>query len=198
MNNFLLISKNINVIPLQTEIIRQPQLWKADTYLRDYPQGPFSEIETIFLRFPPGSVTAEERAKRDPHESVWMDGSLHLPAARPLIFALMAQVQGERLGRVMLNKIPAGHRIYPHADLPEHANYWDRFHYVVASAPGVMFWCGNEEASMETGDVWWFQNALEHEVINDSSQDRIHLIVDIRTQHLYFNGLRPTAPDERV
>lgn len=198
MNNFYLITKNINVTPLSLELIRQPQLWKEDTYLRDFPQGPFSDIETIFLRFPPGSVTEAERAKRDPHESEWMDGALHLPSARPLIFGLMTQVQGERLGRVLLNKIPPMGRIYPHADLPEHSNYWDRFHYVVTSAPGVVFRCGGEKASMETGDVWWFQNALEHEVVNDSTQDRIHLIVDIRTQHLHFKGLRPTVPDEIV
>lgn len=127
-----------------------------------------------------------------------MDGSLHLPSARTLVFALMAQVQGERLGRVMINRIVPGGRIFPHADTPVHANYWDRFHYVVASSPGVIFRCGDEKVNMSTGDVWWFQNAIEHEVINNSAQERIHLIIDIRTQHLNFKGLKPTTPDERV
>jgi hypothetical protein len=45
---------------------------------------------------------------------------------------------------------------------------------------------------MQTGQVWWFQNALEHEVINNSAEARLHLIIDIRTQRLAFTGLTPT------
>jgi len=196
MRNFQLLGRNVNVIPLAVQIQRQPHLWREDTYLRDYPQGPFQDVETIFLRFPPASVTELQRSQRDPHECIWMDGMLHLPAVRPLIFALMSQVEGERLGRVMINRIRPGGRIYPHADTPEHAQYWDRFHYVVASSPGVVFRCGEEDVQMQTGDVWWFQNALEHEVINNSGQDRMHLIIDIRTQHLAFKGLTPTQVPE--
>jgi len=196
MRNFLRIGANVNVVPLAVEILRQGHLWREDTYLRDYPQGPFADVETIFLRFPPASVTELERSQRDPHECVWMDGALHLPAARPLIFALMNQVQGERLGRVMINKIRPGGRIYPHADTPEHAFYWDRFHYVIASAPGVIFRCGDEQVSMATGEVWWFQNALEHAVVNNSAADRMHLIIDIRTSHVAFKGLLPTTVEE--
>lgn len=196
MRNFLLVGRGVNVVPLAVQVLRQPNLWREDTYLRDYPQGPFKDVETIFLRFPPASVSELERSTKDPHECVWMDGMLHLPAARPLIFGLMSQVEGERLGRVMINKIQPGGRIYAHADTPEHAQYWDRFHYVVASASGVLFRCGEEQVQMSTGEVWWFQNALEHEVVNNSPQERIHLIIDIRTQHLHFKGLTPTTAPE--
>lgn len=196
MRNFQLMGRGVNVIPLAVEILRQGHLWREDTYLRDYPQGPFRDVETIFLRFPPASVTELERSQKDQHECVWMDGALHLPAARPLIFALMSQVQGERLGRVMLNKIRPGGRIFPHADTPVHAEYWDRFHYVVASAPGVLFRCADEQVQMQAGDLWWFQNALEHEVVNNSAADRIHLIIDIRTSHFSFKAATASTPPE--
>lgn len=202
MKHFLCLGRGVNVLPLACEILRQEHLWREDTYLRDYPQGPFQDVETIFLRFPTASVSELERSRKDPHECVWMDGALHLPAARPLIFGLMQQIQGERLGRVMINKIRPGGRIYPHADRPEHAQYWDRFHYVVMSSPGVLFRCADETAPMQAGDLWWFQNALEHEVVNNSAQDRIHLIIDIRTHHASFKGLTPTTvesvPDPAV
>lgn len=194
MKNFLRLAQNINMTPLMVQIQRQPELWREDSYLRSYPQGPFSDVETIFLRFPPASVSELEQSQKDQHECVWMDGLLHLPAARGLIFSLMGTVEGERLGRVMLNKIKAGGRIFPHADTPVHAQYWDRFHYVVASSPGVNFRCGEEQVSMQTGDVWWFQNEIEHEVVNNSAGDRIHLIIDIRTQHVTFKGELPTKP----
>src|SRR5258707_751808 len=121
MNNFLCLGRGVNMFPLAVEIIRQPHLWKEDTYLRDYPQGPLKDKEPTFLRSPPAFVAELGRSERDQHGGVWMDGPLLLPAARTLVFALMSQVQGERLGRVLLNKIPPGGRIYPHADLPEHA-----------------------------------------------------------------------------
>ena len=34
--------------------------------------------------------------------------------------------------------------------------------------------------NMLTGEIWWFNNQAEHEIINNSADDRIHLIVDIR------------------
>jgi len=191
MKNFQLMA-SINIMPLMIQVARQADLWKADTYLRDYPQGPFGDTETIFLRFPPASVTELERGTKDQHECVWMDGALHLPAARQMIFNLMATVEGERLGRVMINKLRPGGRIYPHADTPAHAEYWDRFHIVLQSLPGNNFRCGDETIGMRTGEVWWFQNAIEHEVVNNSADDRIHMVVDIRTQHLAFSGLTPT------
>jgi quercetin dioxygenase-like cupin family protein len=194
LKNLFRLAAGINLTTLRMQIARQDHLWREDTYLRDYPQGPFEDVETIFVRFPPASVTEIERAGKDGHECVWMDGALHLPAVRPLIFSLLGSVEGERLGRVMLNKIRPGGRIFPHADTPVHAEYWDRFHYVVQSSPGVTFRVGEESTQMQTGEVWWFQNLIEHEVINNSADDRIHLVIDIRCQHLAFRGELPQSP----
>ncbi len=191
MRNFLPIG-TADVTPLMAEIVRQPELWKADTYLRDYPQGPFGDTETIFLRFPPASVTELEQGQKDQHECVWMDGAIHLPSARQLIFQLMNRINGERLGRCMINKLRPGGRIYPHADTPVHAEYWDRHHIVLQSAPGATFRCADETVHMPVGTVWWFQNALEHEVVNNSEVDRIHLVVDIRTYRINAKALLPT------
>jgi hypothetical protein len=188
MENFLKIGDGLDPLPLLLAIRRQKELWREDTYLRDYPQGPFADIESIILRFPPRSVHETEEALKaheagfDQHENVDQPVYAKLPEARPLVMNLMAYVQGERLGRVMINKIAPGGKIFPHADTPVHANYWDRFHIPLESYPGVDFRCGQEHVYMPVGSVWWFQNANEHEVINNSAGDRIHMIVDIRTR----------------
>lgn len=189
MKNFLKIGDGLNVMPLLLAIHRQPHLWKEDTYLRDYPQGPFEAIESIMLRFPKKSVHETEEALKkhvegpgyDQHENIDYPAYKLLPEARPLVMNLMQFVAGERLGRVMINKIAPGGVIYPHADTPAHAEYYDRFHIVIQSSPGVVFRCGEERVYMATGECWWFQNAIEHEVINNSAEDRIHMIIDIRT-----------------
>lgn len=173
-------------------IKRRPELWKEDTYLRDYPQGPFGEIESIMLRFPVKRVMETEEELRkvdsvyDQHENIDYPAYKLLHEARPLVMGLMAQVQGERLGRVMINKIMPGGQIFPHADTPAHCEYYTRFHIVLYGQPGAILMCGDddnghEQIEMRTGDVFWFNNALMHSVINNSAEERISMVVDIRT-----------------
>ena len=186
MSNFLRLGAGQVVAPLMLAIERRPELWREDTYLRDYPQGPFGEVESIMLRFPLKAVketqaeVEQHLLTHDPHESIDQPAYKVLTEARTLVMALFTAVQGERLGRVMINKIKPGGVIYPHADTPMHADYYSRFHIVLQSTPGVKFRCGDEWASWETGAVFWFNNKLEHEVINNSEVDRIHMIVDAR------------------
>lgn len=187
MKNFMRISAGLDINPLLLAIKRRPDLWKEDTYLRDYPQGPFAQIESIMLRFPIKSVCETEEelknhlSKYDQHESVDYPPYKLLPEARSIVMNVFHYVGGERLGRVMINKIAPGGVIYPHADTPAHADYYSRFHVVLQSQPGVMFRAGSEKVFMAPGEVWWFDNKQEHEVINNSADDRIHMILDART-----------------
>lgn len=188
MRHFLRIGHGLDVIPLMAAIARQPDLWREDTYLRDYPQGPFGDVDSIILRFPKKIIvaTAEEAeqhlAMHDQHESLPTPSYAKLPEARPLIMNLMQYVGGVRLGRCIINRIRPGGRITPHCDTPDHAEYYERHHIVLQSEPGVVFRCEDEQVYMATGEVWWFNNALDHEVINNSGTDRIHLIVDVRCE----------------
>lgn len=187
MNHFQKIADGIDTTPLLLAIKRRPELWKEDTYLRDYPQGPFGEIESIMLRFPTKRVAETEEELRnanslyDQHENVDYPAYKVLTEARPLVMGVMGYAGGERLGRVMINKIAPGGKIFPHADTPSHAEYYSRFHMVIQSQPGVDFRCGDEHVFMPPGTAWWFNNKLEHEVINNSADDRIHMIIDVRT-----------------
>lgn len=190
MRNFLKVGDNVNVGALLLALHRYDKsdnIWKADTYLRDYPQGPFGDTESVILRFPPRTVAQSEEDMKnyekhvDQHENVDQPAFKLLTEARPLVFNLMSAMQGERLGRVMINKLQPGGKVFPHADMPVHAEYWDRFHIVLQSLPGNIFRCGDETVSMKTGEVWWFNNKIEHEVTNNSADDRINMVIDIRT-----------------
>lgn len=190
MRNFQRIASGVNVTPLMLAIARRPNLWTEDTFLRHYPQGPFGEVDSIMLRFPVKVEGLTEEAVElykqnllpghDQHESIDYPAYAHLPEARAIVMQVFAAVAGERLGRVMINRIKPGGRIYPHPDTPEHCRYYSRFHVVLQSEEGVIFRAGTERTYWETGSVFWFNNALEHEVINESSVDRIHMIIDAR------------------
>ena len=190
MNNFHFLAHGIDVNPLMLAIRRQPHLWQEDTYLRKFPQGPFGQTETIMIRFPDKveGLTEEQieayktnqLAGHDQYEAVNYPALAALPEARKLVFDLMARVQGERLGRVMINKVSPGGRIFPHADTPEQTRYYTRFHIVLHGLPGAMLRCADEQINMNTGDGFWFANDQEHEVVNNSADDRVSMVVDIR------------------
>lgn len=189
MNNFQRVAQ-VDVMPLLLAIRRHSELWHEDTYLRDFPQGPFGEVDTIMLRFPVKrvvemqealAVESNEHPTIDQHECIDYPAYKVLHEARPLVMNLMHYVGGERLGRVMINRIVAGGRIFPHADTPVHAEYWTRHHICLWGLPGAVIRCGDESLQFHTGEVFWFNNSLEHDVVNNSAEERISMVVDIRT-----------------
>ncbi|MBJ9659862.1 aspartyl/asparaginyl beta-hydroxylase domain-containing protein [Burkholderia gladioli] len=190
MRNFQKIAEGANVVPLLNALYRKPELWLADDFLRKFPQGPFGETDTVYLRFQdhvPVETEADlelyqqnRLAGHDLHECPWRPEIDALPEARAHIMALVTALGATRLGRCMINRVKAGGRIFPHADSHWHASYWDRYHLVLQSEPGNVFRCGEEQVWMRQGEIWWFQNAIEHEVTNNSADDRIHLIMDLR------------------
>jgi hypothetical protein len=186
MNNFIRLAEGMDFSEALAQI--DDKMWHSDTYLRDYPQGPFGETDSIICRFPPISVLETEKelkkhfSKFDQHECEWKEVAKDLPIVKNLAMWLMAEVRGTRLGRVIVNRIHPGGRIFRHADTPVHAQYWSRFHIVLQASQGVNFWCEGETVQMRTGEVWYFRNDLEHEVSNESKDERIHIVVDIKTE----------------
>ena len=183
MKNFLKIAEGCDVMPLMCALAYCPDLWNQNTLRTTIPGTPHAQVSDIWLRF-----NDMERANRtgdasyvfDEHESIDYPAFAQLPQARPLIFGLMARVGGERLGRCLITKLPPGGHIAPHVDGGSHAAYYERFHIVLRAEAGSRFRAGDEVVEMKTGDIYWFDNSQEHEVLNTSSDDRVHLIVDVR------------------
>lgn len=180
MRNFLRIGVGVDVVPLLVGIYTK-DLWNKEKVRTTFDGTPHAEVDDILLRF---NSLEDLSQVPDQHESINFPAFLQLPQARPLIFGLMARVEGERLGRVLITRLKPGKKILPHIDGGDHAAYYERFHIVLQSSPGTQFRAGEEYVYMAPGEVWWFDNSVEHEVINNGTEDRIHLIVDIRTSWL--------------
>jgi len=192
MRHFLQIADGLPVEPLAAQIDAQPELWSTHDERRTHEGTSHAETSDIWVRYNDirraAGETHRERLLSLTHEHVpvWYPAWQALPALRPFVFSLMAAVEGEMLGGVLITRVPPGGVIAPHADTGWHVNYYDKFYVAVQSAPGADFVCEHdgevERLNMRTGDVWLFDNRKVHSVENNSDQDRITLIVCIRTQ----------------
>jgi hypothetical protein len=197
MRNFLRLAEKIDFSALTAQVYSQPELWNQyKVRYTDLPGGQVHKgIDDIVLRYNEYSKGEDYVDKVCSSIQVVDYPAWHkLTAAHDFIFALMTRVKGVHLGRCMISRLPPGGSIPLHSDLippaeiafPDRqppASYYERYHLVLQSAPGVVFRCRDEDCYMAPGEVWWFNNQFEHEVLNNSPLDRIHLICDIRTKH---------------
>jgi hypothetical protein len=179
MKNFLKIADNADVTPLNMALALHSDLWNSNDLRTTYPNSPHAAADDIWLRFNPIDPSDPTKVI-DAIEAIPYAPMIILPQCRPLIFGLMARVEGERLGRCLITRLAPGKRIVPHCDEGAPATYHERFHIVLESHPGCTFRAGDETVYMKTGEVWWFDNTQEHEVVNNSQHNRTHLIVDIK------------------
>lgn len=182
MRNFLRIAQGIDVMPLHLALQARPELWNTNRLRTSAPHSAHRAVDDILLRYCEVGPSSTVQSVLDDLEAVNLPAMWALPQARALVFALMARVEGERLGRVVITRLPPGAAIAPHEDQGAAAAYFDRFHVVIQAGPGCVFRCGDEIVEMQPGEAWHFNNCIEHAVENGNPVfDRIHLIADIRT-----------------
>ena len=188
MKHFDLISRNVDVAPLMAQLDAHPELWDARPERRTAEGTPHAGMRDIWVRY--NAIEKLGPAFNDEHVPVWYPAWEALPALRPIVMGLMAKVEGEMLGGVLITKIPPGAKIDKHVDLGWHVDYYQKFYVSLQSAPGAMFGCESGEVEYpteyiepKTGEVWLFDNHTPHWVENNSTIDRITLIVCIRTDY---------------
>jgi len=164
-----------DVSALLWAIQQHPELWNEHTGRTKSPDSPHREVDDIWLRYAADGITAQ------PHESVWYPSADALPV-REIVYPLMAMLDGERLGGVLLTRIRAGRSCYPHVDHGWHASYYEKHAVQVQSAPGQYFCFEGERLEAKPGDIYTFDNSARHWVTNDTDQDRITLIVCIKRE----------------
>ncbi len=173
MRYFYRLAENANVLPIMAALSRQPDLWNADNCRREFEGTPHAATSDILLRF--GSKDGNDL------EAVDAPVMAKLPGVKNHALTVMGLVGGSRLGRVIITRLEPGKKILPHKDTEgAYSKYYTRYHLVLQGLPGSLFNCGDETVQMQTGELWWFNAAAEHSVINNSRDDRIHCLIDVR------------------
>jgi len=117
-----------------------------------------------------------------------MSETPHL-ARCPYVRQVMASF-GEVLGRSRLMKLAAGGEVSQHVDFNYHWYTRVRIHIPVITNPDVTFYCADQEIHMQAGECWTFNNWRRHKVVNASSEDRIHLVVDTAGSSRFWELVR--------
>ena len=194
MNNFMQIGSNVNVMPLLMDLQRQPFLWNKNP-CRLSKRGPHYETSDIFLRYKDETENFESgdfSNFSDKHIPVWYKAIDHLPYVKKLCFDLMATVNGEMLGGVLLYRVRPGEKIHKHTDQGWHAKSFEKYNICLQSNEKSKFCYENEEMVQKPGDLHWFCNTVPHWVVNEGDTDHIILTICI----LLDNGYRtPWAPE---
>ena len=175
MKHFTKIAANIDVVPVLNALANHPELWDAHTLRTTHPGTAHSDVSDIWVFF-----NAVERDVTNEKEVIEYPAWRAMPQLRSIVFDLMRRVEGVQLGRVLITKLPPGRSITPHVDGGAPAIFYARYQIALQSLPGCMFMIGEETVQFETGEAWLIDNETIHAVMNNSSDDRLALIVDIR------------------
>lgn len=154
------------------------------------------------VRFCPGTLAAEVSALPesawDPHPTGFVGNEavkLVTPFGQPTdslegpmaptehlrrcryISEVMAALGGV-WGRSRLMGLAAGSEVPPHVDSNYYWRTHLRIHIPVVTNPDVRFTCGGETVHMAAGECWVFDSFRGHDVQNQGSERRIHLVLD--------------------
>lgn len=147
-----------------------------------------AQMDDIWLRY--GDVTAliesgDYSTIANEHDSIWLQ---NLPECKKLCFDVMALVDGERLGGVLITKLPPGGEILNHTDDGWHADYYDKYYIPIQNEKGAVFGFDDGELDPDIGDVWAFDNSQPHYVKNNTNSDRIAMVVCIKQSKFDRSG----------
>ncbi|MFV2055126.1 MAG: aspartyl/asparaginyl beta-hydroxylase domain-containing protein [Thiohalomonadales bacterium] len=177
---------HIDVNPLRAALKKNADLF-GEIDWRRREGSPHTEMRDIWLRYndiKPYEKTGDFTNFNEEHDPIWYNSYKRLPEAKDIIFKVMNKVYGERLGMVLITKLPVGGKIYPHIDQGWHASYYDKYYIPITNKPGASFFFENGVIeSPKEGSVWWFDNSHPHWVNNDSASERIAMIVCIKTEN---------------
>ena len=181
------IGFGFDVMPLQVSLRRQPGLF-GKYKDRCLDNSPHRDSEDIWVRYNDyenvKSVDIPLNAAHPangPHRPVWYPVYYQLPQLRLLIFNLMAMVEGEELGTVLLVKLEPNKQVYEHTDAGWSAEYYEKYFIPIQTTPGAAFNFPDETLYPELGYAYWFNNSVLHNYSNNTNEDAIMLIVTIRS-----------------
>ena len=170
--SYIKVAEGLDVESIYQDLLKS-DAWDKYPQRRTFPNSPHAEMVDIWARF------GKPEDMGGPHESEWYEAATE--SIKDICFKIMYLVRGETLGGVLITKLQPGGHIAPHVDSGWHAGYYEKFYLSIRSPKNSVFGfeCGNIES--KPGDLYWFRNDVPHWVTNDTDEERISMIICIKT-----------------
>lgn len=82
------------------------------------------------------------------------------------------------LSWIFISIIEPKGRVYAHSDAGLYFGPRDRYHLILQSTGSGMY-SGGQTAIYDEGEVWLFNNKVPHTAFNESTEERVHVLIDI-------------------
>jgi hypothetical protein len=180
LKNFVLLKTGVDVSPLVDALEKNPCVFNQITARQEAEGSAHKYTEAVFLRWCVHQTIEAAFTEIDAIDYPALD---LLPEACPLIAEVLERVDATHLGRVLITNLHPGGVIDPHSDEGAVADHYERFHVVLSSDEGNLFYSkiGSDEfesVHMKPGEVWFFNHKRVHRLVNRSDRPRLHLIID--------------------
>ena len=166
---------------LQRQLHANPDAWNTIRLRTEHSCSPHREVSDIWVRYNAlENYRGNMQAFNSEHVAEWYPVVELLPEAKRLALDIAGDHDALEVGAVLITKVPAGKRVYPHVDSGWHARHYEKFALQICGNERQAFHFEDEQLVTRDGDLFWFDNAFPHWVTNESEQDRMTMIVCIR------------------
>lgn len=181
------LCRGIDVSKLVAQLDSHPELWDQYRVRTHGYASPHNKLSDIWVRYNSLDAYDPNHPERfnEEHDPVWYPAWGALTELQPIVFNVMRFVEAERLGGVLITKIPAGQTCEPHIDRGWHATYYSKFAVQLKAEKGQTFHFDDGGFESMPGDLFTFDNSFTHWVTNESASERITLIVCVKTQRTF-------------
>lgn len=163
------------------QIQAHPDIWNTHRERTEAYGTPHKGVSDIWVRYRDWSeYTGDWAGFHDEHESVWYPVIVKIPAVWSLCRKVVRHVGGKTLGGVLITRIPPGGEVAPHVDGGWHASFYDKYAVQLQGNEDQAFCFEDSELRSEPGDLYTFDNSMLHWVTNDSSSDRMTMVICIK------------------
>lgn len=178
--NIKLLPINFDITALSASLDSHPTLWNQNPQRTQDKTGPHGFVDDIWIRY------YDPNNPPNPYQAFpiqWYDLPI-ISEVQTICDELTGFVGGQELGGVLITRIPSGACVKVHNDRgPWHANTFSKYIVTVRGNKYQSFVYPDTQESLSThpGQAFWFDNHSNHCVYNCGYDDRISLIICIKT-----------------
>lgn len=175
------VASGFDVAEAVKQLDAHPEVWNRHRQRTEMYGTPHNGVSDVWVRYRPWEqYTGDWPAFHAEHESAWYPCLSLIPAVWSLARKVKRHVGADKLGGVLVTKIPPGGRVEPHVDGGWHASYYRKLGLQLKGNAQQVFWFEDSELRPEPGDLYEFDNSKLHAVYNDSDSERMTCIICLR------------------